>query len=494
MRRPLFVVYLFALAALVLHFATGGSYGFFRDELYFIDCGQHLDWGYVDHAPLIALLVKSSRVLLGDSLRALRFFPAVASYALVALTGMITIELGGGVFAVSLACLCVLLGPIFLIGGSLMTMNAFEPLFWMGCVYVLLRVVNQNNPKLLLWIGVLVGLGLENKHSMIFFVAALVGAVLLTKERRLLASPWLWLAAAIALALFLPNLIWQYAHGWPTLEDLGNVRRMHKNVELSPIEFIGQQVLILNPLALLTWGAGLFWLVRSRFRVLAFAYIAIFLIILALHGKNYYLAPAYPMLFAAGGVFWENLRGWRWIPLATAAIGGLALAPAGLPILPVETFLRYEHFIGLEPPKTEVAHNGILPQHFGDQFGWPELVSTVASVYWKLSPQDRAQTTIVAGNYGEAGALNFMGRRFHLPVAISGHQTYWYWGYGTNTGEICILLQTSLEDAKANFREVEIGPELQQPYAMREEHFHILIGRGLKTPLRELWPKAKFWN
>jgi hypothetical protein len=494
MRRTFTVVYVFALAALILHLATSGKYGYFRDELYFIDCGQHLDWGYVDHAPMIALLVKASRVLLGDSLRALRFLPAVASYLLVLLTGLIAIELGGGAFAAALACLGVALAPILLGLSGLMTMNAFEPLFWMGCVYVLLLAINRDNPKLLVWVGVLAGLGLETKHSTIFFLAALTLAVFITKERKLLLSPWMWLAAAIAFALFLPNLLWQYAHGWPTFEDLSNVRKMHKNVELSAVQFIGQQILILNPAALLVWGAGLIWLFTTRYRVLAWAYLAILGIILALHGKNYYLAPAYPMLFAAGGVFWERFNRLRWLPLGLVAASGVALTPLTLPILPVATFLRYQHAIGVEPPKTEVAHNGILPQHFGDQFGWPEMVRTVAAVYWKLSPEDRAQTAIVAGNYGEAGALNFMGPRFGLPPAISGHQTYWLWGPGSNSGEVCILLQTSFESARQNFREVEIGPELNEPYAMSEEHFHILIGRGLKTPLKVLWPKTKFWN
>src|SRR5450755_1970283 len=290
MRRTFTVVYVFALAALILHLATSGKYGYFRDELYFIDCGQHLDWGYVDHAPMIALLVKASRVLLGDSLRALMFLPAVASYLLVLLTGLIAIELGGGAFAAALACLGVALAPILLGLSGLMTMNAFEPLFWMGCVYVLLLAINRDNPKLLVWVGVLAGLGLETKHSTIFFLAALTLAVFITKERKLLLSPWMWLAAAIAFALFLPNLLWQYAHGWPTFEDLSNVRKMHKNVELSAVQFIGQQILILNPAALLVWGAGLIWLFTTRYRVLAWAYLAILGIILALHGKNYYLA------------------------------------------------------------------------------------------------------------------------------------------------------------------------------------------------------------
>ncbi|MBI3695058.1 MAG: glycosyltransferase family 39 protein, partial [Acidobacteria bacterium] len=158
----------FALAALAAHLSTNGRYGYFRDELYLLACGDHLDWGYVDHAPLIALVAKVSRFLLGDSLHAIRFFPALAHALLIVLTGLITRELGGKSFAIALACLGVLLAPVFLIFGTLLSMNAFEPLFWMGGAYVLLLAIQRDKPRLLLWLGLLVGIGLENKHSTVF--------------------------------------------------------------------------------------------------------------------------------------------------------------------------------------------------------------------------------------------------------------------------------------------------------------------------------------
>jgi len=497
-------VYL-ALAGLLIHLLTNGRYGFFRDELYFLACGEHLDWGYVDHAPLIALVARLSRTFFGDSLHAIRFFPALAAALNVFLTGLIARELGGGRFAVLLACLCVLLAPVYLVSGTLLSMNAFEPLFWMGCAYVLLLAFRRDNPKLLLWIGLLAGVGLQNKHSMLFFGVALVAGLLLTRDRRLLANRWIWIAGAIALLIFLPNLIWQQQHAWPTIEDLANVKKMHKNVELGPLEFLWQQILMLLPATAPIWTAGLWFFFfdhkGSRYRALGWSYLTLLGLMIALKGKNYYMAPVYPMLFAAGGVLWEQILRSRtslaWLKVAlplVLVVSGAILAPLFLPILPVETLLRYQDAIGVRLPKTEVHHAGVLPQFFGDMFGWPEMVRTVAEVYYGLPPHERVKAAILAGNYGEAGAIDFFGPRHGLPKAISAHQTYFLWGPRDHTGEVLILLQWSPEDARKACESVEESAALSHPYSMAEEHFRILVCRGLKTPLPELWPRLKNWN
>lgn len=282
----------FALADLLIHFLTNGRYGYFRDELYFLACGDHLDWGYVDFAPLIAWIAKLSRTLLGDSLPAIRFFPALAGALKILLTGLIARELGGQRLAVALACLCVLIAPIYLGLDSLLTMNAFEPLFWMGCAYVLILVFKREHPKRLIWFGLLAGIGLQNKHSMLLFGFALVVGLLLTPERRLFANKWIWIAGAMALALFLPNLIWQQQHHWPTLEVLSNVKRMHKNVELAPLAFVGQQVLLLLPTSAPVWLAGLWFFffdrIGKRYRALGWAFVMVFALMMVLKGKNYY--------------------------------------------------------------------------------------------------------------------------------------------------------------------------------------------------------------
>ncbi len=251
------LIVFFAGVALLIHFLTNGRYGYFRDELYYLACGQHLAFGYVDLPPLSALLLRLSRISLGDSLFAIRFLPAVAGAITVALTGMIARELGGRAWAVALGCTASLCALVFLAVGNFFSMNAFEPLFWMGAIYVLVCIINGGSPRLWLWFGVIVGLGLENKHSMAFFAAGVCVALLLTPERRYFAQKWIWLGGVIALALALPNIIWQMRHDWPTWELLHNIAQSHKNVVLTPAQFLVQQILIMNPATLPLWLGGL---------------------------------------------------------------------------------------------------------------------------------------------------------------------------------------------------------------------------------------------
>jgi hypothetical protein len=501
---PLAIAVYLSLVKLLLHLLSANAYGFFRDELYYIACGEHLDWGYVDHAPMVAWLVKLSRVLFGDSLFALRLFPALAGALKVLLTGLMARELGGGRFSVALSSLCALVSG-FLAMDSFFSMNAFEPLFWTGCAYALILAIKRDEPRFLLLFGLLAGLGLETKHSMLFFGFGVFAGLLLTPARRLFKGRWLWLAGALAFALFLPNLIWEYRHDWATLELLHNVEKTGKNVALSPLQFIAQQVLLMNPATLPVWAAGLWYFLFDkdgrRYRVLGLAYVVVLALMILLKGKNYYLMPIYLMLFAGGGVWWERLLNERqrlgWLKVAypvLLCLAGAALAPMMMPVLPVETYLRYQQAIGFAPPKTEVGHVGPLPQHFGDRFGWPEMVREVADIYNRLPEDERKRTAIYANNYGEAGAIDFFGPRYGLPKAISPHQSYFLWGPGDYTGETLILLQSKREDAERNCRSVEEAGQVGHPLSMGEEHYTIYICRGLKQPLRDLWPSLKHWN
>ena len=298
------------MAALLVHLLTNGRYGYFRDELYYIACARHLDFGYVDQPPLSILLLRLSQLLLGDSLFAIRLLPALAGAAIVALTGMIAREMGGRAWAIALACAGSLCALFYLAVGNFFSMNAFEPLFWMGCVYLVVRIVNGGSPMLWLWFGVLLGIGIENKHSTVFFGVGILVALLLTPERRHFAQKWIWLGGIIALAIALPNILWQALHHWPTYELLSNIAHSNKNVALSPVQFIAQQAIFMNPGTLPLWLAGLFWLFGSRdgrrYRAIGIIYLVTLTEFIVLHGKSYYLAPAYPMLFAAGGVAAEQ--------------------------------------------------------------------------------------------------------------------------------------------------------------------------------------------
>src|SRR3984893_3851454 len=289
-------------------FTSVRHYGYFRDELYYLDMARHLDWGYVDAAPLIAVYAKIA-LWMGGSLAALRILPALAGAGLIALTILIARELGGDRYAQVLAGLAVLLCPAVLSIDSLMTMNAFEPLFWMGCILVVARILRTGDSRLWLWFGLLAGLGLENKHSTLSFGFAVTVALLLTHHRREIAKKWIWIAGAIAFAIFLPNLIWQIRHHFPTIEDLANVRREGKNVVLGPLAFVKEQIIDMHPIMFPVGVAGLVWFLRDRrWRVLGLTFVVFFVLMEVAHGKNYYVFPIYPMVFAGGGVVVE-----RWL-------------------------------------------------------------------------------------------------------------------------------------------------------------------------------------
>jgi 4-amino-4-deoxy-L-arabinose transferase-like glycosyltransferase len=298
---------------------------------------RHLDWGYVDAPPLIAVYAKIA-LWMGGSLAALRILPALAGTALVAISIFIARELGGGRYAQFLAGLAVLLCPAMLWADSLLTMNAFEPLFWMSCILMVARILRTGDSRLWLSFGVLAGLGLENKHSTLIFGFAVTVALMITQQRREFLKPWIWIAGGIALALFLPNLIWQVQHRFPTIEDLRNVQREGKNVVLGPLAFVKEQIFDVGPILFPVWLAGLIWFLREkRRRVLGFTFVVFFVVMELEHAKNYYLFPSYPFLLAGGAVVIERCLALRanWTRAAVAAV----IVVASMPLVPLVTWM-----------------------------------------------------------------------------------------------------------------------------------------------------------
>lgn len=499
------VVLFLAVCKLVLHFLTNNQYGYFRDELYYLDCGEHLDWGYVDQAPLIAVIAKASRVMLGESLFALRFFPAVAGALLVLVTSVMVRELGGNRFAQILAALSVIIAPVYLFMHTILTMNAFEPLFWTLCAYLTILIIKNKSPKLWLLFGLVAGIGLMNKHSMLFFGFALVVGLLLTPYRRIFLSRWIWLGGLVAFLVFLPNIIWQIKHNFPTIELLRNVETS-KNYLASPFEFFVGQIVLMHPVTLPIWMAGLYFYLAAGegqpYRFLGWAYVVTLVTFILLHGKIYYLAPIYPMLFASGAVAIEkHVARYRWRCLKPATIsilfiGGIVTAPLALPVLPVETFIRYASFLGVrEGVKTENHQIGRLPQHYADMFGWENMTATVAGVYASLLPEEQAKCTIFVQNFGEAGAIDFFGRAYNLPQAISGHQNYYLWGMRGYSGEVTIIIGGKAQDHEKVFSQVEQVATITNEYAMPyENNLPVYVCRGLKAPLNSIWSQVKHYN
>jgi hypothetical protein len=491
-----------ALAAikLILHLYAGRYYGYFVDELYNLALARHLAWGYVDVAPMIGLIGRIELTLFGSSLSAIRLAPALAGAGLVLLTGAIARELGGRRFAQGLAALCVLLAPGILALGHFLNVNAFEPLCWMGCALILIRIVNTGNEKLWLWFGLLAGLGLETKHSMLLFGFALVAGLVLTPQRKHLFNRWLLLAGLLAFLLWVPNLLWNIQYHFPFLELQENIRRDGRNVHLSLGSFFGQEVLAMLPLSAPIWIAGLWWLLRGPYRALALAWAIAAALILAMNPRVYYLFPAFPMLFAAGAVqfeAWLARPRLAWIKPAYCALMvlmGALLAPTLLPLLPPETYIRYVRATHLQPPPIENARLGPLPQLFADQFGWEEMAAAVARVYYSLPADIRPRTAIFGQNYGQAGAIDLFGPKYGLPPAISGHQNYFLWGPRGATGESMIVMGDRQSVLESKFAHVQKMARAAHPYAMPYEHIDIFYCQGFKLPLADAWPQLKNWH
>jgi hypothetical protein len=498
------IVACFAIAVCLIHFVWNGGYGYFRDELYYAACGQHLAWGYVDHAPLIGVIARLSRILFGDSLRALRFFPALSSGAKILLTGWIVRELGGRRYAQILAATAMLLCPIYLTMDNFLSMNAFEPVFWMFCVAISLRIIRTGEHRLWLLFGLLAGVGILNKHSMLIFGLAFFLGLIATRQREVLKTPWIWLGALISFVIFLPNLIWEYRNHWPTIEILRNVDQM-KNAPVTWLQFIAQQAFLVHPVAAPICIAGLWFFLRMRrgetWRFLGWTYLFLLAEFLIFRGRIYYLAPIYPMLFGAGAV---AIEGWiamvdrNWIKsvvLAPLVVGGMIAAPLALPILPLETAAQYAEFWDVEKVQVEKEPSGKLPQMYADMMGWPEQAKVVAGVFKSLSPDDQSRAAIFAMNYGQAGAIDYFGPALGLPHAISGHNNYYLWGPQQYSGELVIAVGMPLADLKQLFDQVDLAATINNDYAIPEEtNLPVYICRKPKVSLQQAWPGLKFYG
>jgi hypothetical protein len=513
--QSMLLIWLIALAKLVFHIYFNNRYGYFRDEFDYIACGDHLGWGYVDQPPLVPFLIHISRAVLGDSLRAVRFIPALASSLLVVQAALIARELGGKRYAMLLTAVTIVIAPQYLSNGSLLGTNCLEPNLWMGCAYFVILAIKRNDPRYWLWFGVIAGLGLEEKYSIALFGFGIVVGLLLTERRRVFLNKWIWLGGVAAFLILLPNLLWNIHYHWPFLQLMHGIRAEHRDVVLPAGQYFLQQTLLVDPITAPIWIAGLmaflFWSPLKPYRVLGWSYLVCYTTFFLLHGKNYYLAPIYPMLLAAGAVVIESAlsrtgatarqRRLSWLKPVIVLIllaSGTHLAPIVVPVLSPEKFLAYTKTLPFKLPVMEHSHErAALPQWYADQFGWQEIVAETAVAWNKLAPAERADCGIFAQDYGQAGAIDFLGSRYGLPKSLSGHQTWYLWGPRGYSGNCMIVLDDSRENLEALWKNVEyVGTSAENPYAL-EKNIDVFICRGAKFgTMADLWPKPalKKWR
>jgi len=496
-------------AAILLTAAFHGRYGYFRDELYYIACSNHLAFGYVDQPPLSIALLALWRVIAGDSLQAIRLISSLALGGTVILTALTARRMGGGPFALGLSAFAVVASHEILAGGSLFTMNPIDVLFWIAALYLVVRILSGDSPRLWIVLGVTAGLGMLNKYSVGFLCAGVAGGFLLTRARRLLLRPEPWIGLLACVLVFLPHVIWEIAHGLPTLEFMHNASQM-KNAPMSPWDFIAGQFREMNYLNAPLWLLGLWYFIAhpegKTYRPVAWMYAIVLAIMIAGNGKLYYMEASYPVLLAGGAVALERLtvrKPWRLVrgvyPVLTG-IMALVVLPLVLPVLPVDEFIAYEHALGLAPKADERTAVGDLPQVYADQFGWEEFVAHVARIYGTLSADEQKQCVIFVRNYGEAGAIDFFGRRYGLPPALCAHNSYWMWGPGERTGNIAIIvghdraLDDNLRDLRRRYQSVEPVGATSCAHCMPYENGRLLfLCRGMNTSFQALWPAERFY-
>jgi hypothetical protein len=484
------------------------SYGMFRDEYYYLACANRLDFGYVDHPPFSIWILTLWKSLFGDSMFVIRIVPAIVSSFIVFILGLFTVRLGGNKVAVIISTVAFMLSPIFLGMNTIYSMNTFDFLFWISSAYIFLRIVQTGNSKHWILLGVVIGFGLLNKTSMLWLCAGIFTGTVFTPLRQDLKTRYPYIAALIALIIFSPYIIWNMTHDYAHLEFMRNAAS-RKYGGLTPVSFILDQILILNPLSILIWLPGIIFYFPAyrtgsfhkdgkQFRAVGFIWLATFIILFAnWHSKGEYIAPSYQILFAGGAVMIETLSKKRsWIKYAVAIpvfFFAVLIAPFARPLLNVDKFLDYQNAVGLKPPSNE-GHEAELPQFYSDMFGWEDLAKNISKVYLSLPEEERKNTVVYCSNYGKAGAIEYFSKKYPLPKVVCPHNSYWLWWKEAGNPTTLIIIGGEIEDHQYSLNEVFKAGYHQTKYAMPyENNLNIFVGRGIKRSLEEIRKSNKIF-
>ena len=475
-----------AAAVALVHLLTDHNYGFHRDELQVLSDARHLDWGFVPYPPLTPFVERVGMAIFGISLTGLRVFSVVTQSLAIVVTALMARELGGGRLALTTAALALALSPLPLFEGTEFQYSTYDYLWWVLIAYFVIRLLKTENPRWWLAIGATVGVGLQTKYTICFLIAGILAGLLLTKHRRYFLNGWFWGGAALALLIFLPNLVWQIQHDFISLHFLRHIHARDVG-EGRAHGFVRDQFLIcVNLFAAPLWIAGLLSFLRDRrYRMLAWMYLIPFTLFFVGKGRGYYLAPAYPMLMAMGaavGERWVTLlaRGWRW---ALEVVFFSGLTAIGLYIcalvLPIASSGKLRDFA--------LAKNGDLRE----EIGWNELVKTVADIRDSLPPEQRASVGVLVGNYGEQGAIEILGQPYHLPLPISMTNSAWLRGYPAPPPSTLIVLGFSREDADQAFTSCQLAGHNSNPYGVKNEeseyHPDIFVCGAPRLGWPEFW-------
>ena len=472
------------------------EYGYFRDEFYYIACAKNLAWGYVDHPPLAPFLLRLVLLIFGDSLLAIRLLPSLSGAVTVFLTGSIARQLGAGKFAQATAALAMTCSPIFLGMHGFFSMNPFENLLWTACISFIIRLIQQDNPKLWLLIGALIGLGLLNKHTFIMYVISGLIGLVLTPARKYLVQKWFWLGVLVAGLILLPNVIWQFQHDLVSLEFYRNATAL-KNIDVAPFRAIFNQIMFMNPVTFPFWLAGIVYYLFSRsgkpYRLFGWAYLILLAtLLLARTSRPDRILAVYPMLFAAGGlVIGQFVQRFRirlilqTVLLAVLLVLGSSMVPIGVPLMSPSQATGYFKALGIST-QIEKGVKLSLPQWYADRFGWEEMSATVSKVYQSLPEEEKSQTAILATNYGEAGAIEFFAPKYPVPQVFSPHNNYYLWGPPPDDVRTYIAIGIHRDSLLSIFEDVQQAGKHSCTYC-RENNLPVYVCRRARISMNDAW-------
>jgi 4-amino-4-deoxy-L-arabinose transferase-like glycosyltransferase len=486
-RAGTFILLALAAAVAFLHLLTNSRYGLHRDELQVLSDSLHPDFGFVPYPPFVPLVERLGLHLFGLSLIGLRLFSVLAQSTVVVLAGLIARALGGKRLAQITAALSLALSRFALFEGTQFEYSSFDLLWRVLALYLVVRLVTSADPRWWLAIGVAVGLGLETKYTVAFTLAGILGGLILTPHRRLLASRWFLAGATVAFLIFLPNLLWQANHRFITLDFLRHIHLRDVAMGRAHGFLLQQFTLSTNLAAAPLWIAGLIAFIRTpRLRVFAWFFLIPLALFFLADARAYYLAPDFVIPLAMGAVIAE-----RWLPtlprprriaLASAFFLGLALWGALMASIVIP-------FASAGPLRSfALQHNGELRE----EIGWPDLIRTVASIRNTLTPAQQQHLGIITGNYGEQGAVELLGPPFHLPPPISFTNSAWRRGYPTPPPDILIVLGFNRAAAVRTFSGCRPAAHNTNAEGIRNDESITYPDIFLCAAPRQPWPQ--FWQ
>jgi hypothetical protein len=494
------IVFLFLILIGVL-----SSYGYFIDELYYLSCSHRLAFGYIDQPPLSIFILYVNRILFGDSLFAIRWIPALTISATVFLTGIITKQLGGGRYAMVMSAIAVAGCPVYLLFGSFYSMNVFEIFIWTLIMYYTIRILKEDNPKYFIVIGLLLGLGLEMKHTMITYALGFIIGTTISRSRKLLWNKWFLFGLLTAFVILLPNIIWQLKNGMPSLEFYRNAM-VNKNISTGPIGILAGQILFIGPIAFLLGICGLIFILINKdfvkYRLFGFTYLILLIIlIVSQSSRPDRIAAIYPILFCAGGIAIEKYsQGVKYrIPekavLVLLIIGSIVTMPIAVAFLEPETEAAYLSSIGFKMSIEEGKRTEKIPQWISDRLGWKELAKDVSMVYMSLPPELRQNTVIVSSNYGEAGALELYAKDYPLPRVYSTHNSFHTWGPPSDSIKTFIAIRINRKDLEQRFEKVINAWTFRCEYCSHpQQSIPIYIARNPNFSIQKEWKNFKIYD